>query len=198
MKQSYINNRLHLAVQMSIKAMFPEGSVFLEQRFKGHIADIYWPEKKIVFEVQCSPISYEAAKKRTEDLEKLGLTVIWILHQKTFNKKHLSPSELYFVKQRRSYYTNLSQAGEGWVFDQEEAISDFKRLAKSPPRELDLSELLHKRSTICFKNEVTSLGFLVRISIYPDIWKLKKKIFLRHIKREFAYYYTYFKWKISL
>ena len=183
---------------MTIKEMFPEDSVFLEQRFKGHIADIFWPEKKIVFEVQCSPISYEAAKKRTEDLEKLGLSVIWILHQKTFNKKYLSPSELYFVKKRRSYYTNISQAGEGWVFDQEEAISDFKRLAKSPPREIDLSELLHKRSTICFKNEVTSLGFLVRISIYPDIWKLKKKIFLRHIKREFAYYYTYFKWKISL
>ncbi len=183
---------------MAIKAMFPEGSVILEQRFKGHIADIYWPEKRIVFEVQCSPISYEAAKKRTEDLEKLGLTVIWILHQKTFNKKHLSPSELYFVNKKRSYYTNISQAGEGWVFDQEEAIFDFNRLAKSPPREIDLSELLHKKYNVCFKNEVKSLGFITRIALYKDIWKVKLKIFLIIIKREFTYFYTYFKWKISL
>jgi len=183
---------------MAIKAMFPEGAVILEQRFKGHIADIYWPEKKIVFEVQCSPIAYEPAKKRTEDLEKLGLTVIWILHQKTFNKKHLSPSEIYFVTKRCSLYTNISQAGDGWVFDQEEVISDCMRLKKSPPREINVSELLHKKPTISFKNGVNSLHFINRLTLYPDIWKLKQKVILMKIKRECIYFYTYFKWKISL
>src|SRR5271170_2645635 len=56
------------------------------------IADVAWHSKKIIFEIQRSPIPLEEAQNRNLDYQRAGYNVIWILHDRQFNKTHLSAS----------------------------------------------------------------------------------------------------------
>ena len=83
----------HLAIQKVLSKSLPGSR--LEHRFPsiGRVADVVYFPKKIIFEVQCSPISLKEVQKRNRDYLSLGFTVIWILHDRHYNKKTLSLAE---------------------------------------------------------------------------------------------------------
>jgi len=126
----------HLQIQLHLKSSV--GELRLERPFPaiGRIADAAWEERKIIFEVQCSPISPEEARKRTEDYASLGYRVVWILHDKQFNKKALSPAEEY-LRPRPCYYARGTH-----IYDQFEILAGNRRLFKGPPLAVDLKSPL--------------------------------------------------------
>lgn len=94
----------HIQLQNSIYQQLGSSNCDLEVRFPeiGRIADVAWYEKKIVFEVQCSPISYEEITCRTKDYESVGWYVVWLLLDKTF--LHKRRSELFLWLENRTFY----------------------------------------------------------------------------------------------
>jgi competence protein CoiA len=123
----------HLQLQLKLAHLIGQGAQ-LECPFPAiqRIGDVAWHEKKIVFEVQCSPILLEEVKNRHLDYEKAGYTVIWILHDKRFNQKALTASEAY-ARTYPCYFTNIDKTGEGIVYDQFDVIKGGRRLFKGPP-----------------------------------------------------------------
>lgn len=107
----------HLQVQFYIQSLIPECR--LENPFPAikRIADIFWEEKGIVFEIQCSPISAEEIKERNKDYRSLGCEIVWILHDDRYNKGHFTAAEFYLLNTTH-YYTNINTYGEGFIYDQ--------------------------------------------------------------------------------
>ena len=124
----------HLQTQLRIQNLIPPGQAQMEYPISSisRIADVAWIERKIVFEVQCSPISYEEAKGRTEDYAKAGWRLVWILHERRFNQKNISPAE-HFLRQRLCYFTTIDEKGAGIIYDQFDQIAGMRRIAKTPP-----------------------------------------------------------------
>lgn len=118
----------HLHIQLLLQFLLKE-QVFLEYRFPqiGRIADVYWQQQKIVFEVQCSPISLEEAKERCEDYKKLGLHPIFILHDHRFNRRYCSAAEI-FLRKEGCLFTN----GKDLFYDQVEVCKGAKRIYRGP------------------------------------------------------------------
>src|SRR5437879_13025188 len=56
----------HLALQWHLIDLLPKGEALMERAFPeiGRITDVCWEKRKIVFEIQCSPITEEKAKRR--------------------------------------------------------------------------------------------------------------------------------------
>jgi hypothetical protein len=48
------------------------------------IADLVWEERKLIFEIQCSPILRQEAEKRVRDYAMKGYTVIWLVIDRSF------------------------------------------------------------------------------------------------------------------
>lgn len=106
----------------------------------GRIADVAWHTRKIIFEIQCSPISLEEVKQRNRDYQGVGYEVIWILHEKKFNKHFLSAAESY-LRLTLCYFTNIDQKGNGIVYDQFEVFKAGRRLFKGPPLNISPTQL---------------------------------------------------------
>ncbi len=125
-------SRPHLIIQKLLMRALP-GSV-LEHPFPpiGRIADFVYFPKKLIFEVQCSPIDLYEVRKRNEDYASLGFTVIWILHDRIFNKGILPPAEFY-LRQNLAYYTSINQFGQGFFYDQLDFFRGLKRVYRSSP-----------------------------------------------------------------
>lgn len=121
-------------LQMQLKLLDLIGDAHLECPFPEieRIADVAWHARKIVFEVQCSPISLEEAQTRTLDYQKAGYQVFWILHDKQFNQQSLSAAESY-LRTQPCYFTNINKIGEGIVYDQFEVLKKERRLFKGCP-----------------------------------------------------------------
>ncbi len=121
----------HLHLQLRLLELIGEGAAQIESPFPaiGRIADVAWPAQKIVYEVQCSPISLEEARQRTADYRTLGYEVVWILHDKRFNQKKLSPAEK-FLRETSCYFTNIDRLGQGIVYDQFDHVRSYKRFFK--------------------------------------------------------------------
>ena len=107
----------HLRVQERLHALLPNSQ--LEHPFPsiGRIADLFWPEKNLIFEVQCSPIAAEEVAARNADYDRLGLTVVWILHDRRFNRRHLTAAE-HFLHDKPHYFTDIDSSGAGTFYDQ--------------------------------------------------------------------------------
>ncbi len=138
---------LHQAVQKHIYDLLPKGEVIMEYRLPGHIGDLVWLPKKIIFEIQVSPISIDIAISRTRDYKKLGYLLVWILHQKNFNGTYMTLSELYLRKLPHCYFTNISIGGHGYIYDQIDRIKNNKRIERGPPIPIDLKNILLKKGT---------------------------------------------------
>ncbi len=95
------------------------------------IADLYWPSVKIVFEIQCSPISKVEIASRNRDYARIGITVVWIFHERRFNRRFLSQAER-FARKKVAYYTNINSKGRGFIYDQGSRRSFFKQPRKYP------------------------------------------------------------------
>lgn len=117
---------VHLTIQKMIHHMFP-GSV-MEKPYPeiGRIADVADEEGKVIYEIQYSPISLREAKERSQDYESLGYSVVWLLHQETFNREIVTPGE-FFLRTKTCYYTNIDEKGNGVIFDQLDSFIGKKR-----------------------------------------------------------------------
>ncbi|MBI3236498.1 MAG: hypothetical protein HYZ48_02145 [Chlamydiales bacterium] len=124
----------HIQTQLFFLKNLPEGECFLEYRFPAinRIADVFWKGAKIVFEIQCSPISQQEVEDRTSDYAQEGLDTIWILHDKRFDKKFLSLAEKH-LRNHPCYYTNIDKKGIGKIYDQSEVLDGAFRRYKSAP-----------------------------------------------------------------
>lgn len=122
----------HLHIQYALQKMLAPHEVWLEHRFPeiGRIADVVWPEKKLIFEVQVSPISAEEISARNRDYQKVGFHVIWILHDRQFNRSFLSSAES-FLRSSNHYFTNINASGRGIFYDQYSHVRANRRLKRS-------------------------------------------------------------------
>ncbi len=163
--QQHLKSLEHLNTQMFLLDLLPQGEAKMEHPFREvqRIADVVWLERNIVFEVQCSPISLEEVESRNRDYESLGFTVVWILHDKRFNKKNLSAAENY-LRARGAYFSSITKAGKGEIYDQAEHIDGFKRekrirkLPISPSQPLKFSLPGEKNLPKILESRITSSG----------------------------------------
>lgn len=105
-----------------------------EYRFPSirRVADVALLSKKIIFEVQCSPISLKDVQNRNRDYASIGFTVVWILHDRIYNKKNASLAELY-LRQNLSYYSSITPTGHGFIYDQLDFFQGTHRAHRSAP-----------------------------------------------------------------
>lgn len=137
--QQHKKSLTHLRIQLILHSLFPGSAIEKPYPQIGRIADVSWEEKALVFEVQCSPISLSEAEERCRDYEKIGLTPIWILHDKRYNKWRLNASEA-FLRQRPCYYTNINASGQGIFYDQFEVFKGAKRRFTGVKLKINLTE----------------------------------------------------------
>ena len=121
----------HLHLQLRLLELIGQDAAEIESPFPaiGRIADVAWPAQKVVYEVQCSPISLDEARQRTSDYRSLGYEVVWILHDKQFNQKKLSAAEK-FLRETTCYFTNIDKFGRGIVYDQFDHVLSYRRQFK--------------------------------------------------------------------
>lgn len=102
----------HLHAQFRLQQMLPD--VKLEQPFPSisRIADVAWEREKIVFEIQCSPITSEELLARNRDYASVGWTTIWIFHEDRYNKKRLTAAE-WAMRLKAHYFTDIDEHGQG-------------------------------------------------------------------------------------
>lgn len=138
----------HLQVQFRILEALTENACSLEVRFPeiNRIADCVWHKPKIIFEIQCSPISAAEVRLRNSDYRKIGYEVIWILHDKQFGMKRLSAAEMYLASHVH-YFTNIDFQGKGSFYDQFTVMDGIHKKYVSERKEFLFSELVsHERS----------------------------------------------------
>lgn len=142
----------HLHVQHHFLKNLPQGECALEQIFSsiGRIADIFWEPRKVVFEVQCSPISAREVAERNRDYRSLGLEVVWILHDVRYNKNRLSGAE-FFLQESAHYFTNIDKNGSGIIYDQLSAIDRGKRVHRLPTLPIDIAN--PQKTDVLFKKK---------------------------------------------
>jgi competence protein CoiA len=124
----------HIQLQLRLLDLIASEDAQIECPFPTvrRIADVAWNSKKLIFEIQCSPISLEEVQCRMLDYTSIGYEVIWILHDKQFNQKNLSVAE-HFLRSYPCYFTNIDETGYGIVYDQFEVLKEHQRLFKGPP-----------------------------------------------------------------
>lgn len=134
----------HLQAQLSLFKALQSEEAHLEYRFPSiqRIADVAWLSHKIVFEIQCSPISAEEVLARTADYQSIGFQVVWILHDKRFNKRKLCQAE-HVLQSKTCYYTNYSKNGLGIFYDQFEVCRGAYRAFKGPPLPISLCDPIY-------------------------------------------------------
>lgn len=158
----------HLNVQLFFLSILPAGECDLEKRFPeiSRIADVFWINKKIVFEIQCSPISRQEVQERNQDYHRLGFEVIWILHDKRYNQKRLTAAED-FLHYRPHYFTNIDENGAGIIYDQFSILEKGFRTNCMPPLPVDVADL--KRDERKIKNEDIKLNLIKkRLEVSPS------------------------------
>ena len=106
----------------------------LEKILGSRRSDAVWEEKKIVFEIQLSPISLQEVLARCVDYTSLGYQVVWILHEGVFNGSKLSPAEKYLRISCPTYFTN----GKA-IYDQIEMIYGRRRLYQGAPLPIEIN-----------------------------------------------------------
>lgn len=158
---------VHLQVQSYFFHHLPTGDCQLECSFPsiGRIADVAWFSQKIIFEIQCSPISAEEVLARNRDYQQMGWQVVWILHDQRYNQFRLSGAE-HALHSSPHFFTNMDQAGKGMIYDQFDIRDRGLRLKRLGPLPVDIRQPL---SVEDFKGLPIFLG-LVKQRIMN--WKL--------------------------
>jgi competence protein CoiA len=122
-------------LQTDLKKKIPQ--LEIERPFRSilRIADLCWEERKLVLEIQCSPISSYEAEARKRDYSQEGYDLVWLLDDRLFNKKRLKVAEER-IRKGSAYFISLHRSA---IYDQFEFIVDETRLAKGAPLPVDLS-----------------------------------------------------------
>ena len=136
----YSKSERHLLIQLHIQKQLPLKESQIEKPFPSirRIADLTWETKKIVFEIQCSPISQAEVMARNAEYRSLGYEVIWILDDRLFNKKQLHPSEAW-IRSHMSYFV-LGKSRFAY-YDQLEIISSHRRIKKGEKIFVELNQI---------------------------------------------------------
>lgn len=136
----YSKSERHLLIQLAIQKKLALNETSLEKPFPKiqRIADVVWENKKIVFEIQCSPISEIEAKERTTEYRSLGYEVVWILDDRLFNKKHITKAEN-FIRSHSGYF--IKRGNSFLIYDQLEIFKNHRRLKKGEKTPIDLSKV---------------------------------------------------------
>ncbi|MFZ0565261.1 MAG: competence protein CoiA family protein [Chlamydiales bacterium] len=123
---------IHIHTQYALQKKLAPEKIWLEHPFPEirRIADVVWPAKKLVFEVQCSQIEKNEIARRNRDYQQIGYQVIWILHDHYYNRFKLSASELYLLPSTH-YFTNINRLGMGMIYDQWALIEGGKRVQRT-------------------------------------------------------------------
>lgn len=150
---------VHLQIQFLLHNQIPDGECQLECRFPeiNRIADVAWLKQKVIFEIQCSPISADEVRQRNEDYELLGLKVVWILHDNQYNKWRLSPAEE-VLQNSSHYFTNVDGEGKGYFYDQFDFVLRGIRRFKMTPLPVNPVSLKPVRET----NGIVSLSLVLK------------------------------------
>jgi competence protein CoiA len=170
----------HLQIQLYLKSRIP--SLELEKRFESRIADACWSEAKIVFEIQCSSISFQEAKSRCEDYLNLGFTPVWILHDRRYNRFTTSPAEEYLRSQTTTFYTDGTS-----IYDQFDVCQSFRRLFRGPKLPVNLAQPLQKPLEPLFSRRWP-------LSFAGDLFHRSTPQQLEHLKKIVKRYQTKQRW----
>jgi competence protein CoiA len=135
----YSKSEDHMLAQVQLLKSFPEGALKMERPFIeiNRIADLCWESEKIVFEIQCSPISEKEAEMRTSDYRSIGYEVIWLLDDKHYNRRTLRPAER-FLRRHNTYYLHIKQGLSSEYYDQFEVFTEKFRSKKGGRMPLNL------------------------------------------------------------
>lgn len=130
----------HLQVQWYLFRLLNGEDVVLERRFPeiSRIADVVWENQKLVFEVQCSPITKKEVEARNRDYGSIGYQVVWILHEKRFFRRQVSAAEVW-LQEHPHYYTSFDSEGVGEIYDQLHLISHCIRHFSTPKTTVNLA-----------------------------------------------------------
>lgn len=122
---------LHLELQKHLLSLLGEGAA-MEVPFSSinRIADVFWPSKKVVFEIQCSPMSEEEAKARSYDYASLGLQVVWLLRDRVFRKNR------HFLRQQGAYLFREEKKGRFFLYDEWNPFSSPYPVSLHLPKEV--------------------------------------------------------------
>lgn len=133
---------IHLFLQKYLKEILREEDPEMEKHFPsiGRVADIACMKTKKIFEVQYSAISLNEVKRRCQDYLSLGYQVIWILHDKRYNKRKASLAEQYLRATITTYFSDMNSLGKGEIYDQIEQIANHRRRGKSAPLPVNLKK----------------------------------------------------------
>jgi len=136
----YSKSEAHLILQTHIQSLFPPEEIVLERPFLSirRIADACWEKGKMVFEIQCSPISEEEVKNRIRDYESLGYAVVWLLSDQRFNQPALQTAEQ-FLREGICYFARTQKTKKPIFYDQFEIVKNHKRFKQSAPLPIDLT-----------------------------------------------------------
>lgn len=151
----------HLQVQLYLKKLREYAEV--EKHFSSiqRIADVVWEKDKLIFEIQCSPINSREVAARNYDYSKLGYTVIWILHDQTFNQRQWTAAE-YLLQESTHYYTNIDEEGVGCIYDRWDLLKKSVRFSVWNHRPVNLAHFYLWKT-------------LVADETYPDWMKIRIK-----------------------
>lgn len=105
----------HKALQAYLKTIYPELQVEYRMTKIHRIADLVDLENKIVYEIQCSPISKQEVIARNKAYKTLGFSVIWMLHDRLFNRKNPTDAEIY-LKEKGCYYISMTEGGNVRIY----------------------------------------------------------------------------------
>lgn len=174
-------SEIHIQLQIYIKDLIPEA--LLEYRFQkiNRIADVAWHDEKIVFEIQCSPMSAEEMQARYADYQKVGYRMVLILHDSRYNQWRLSSMEL-ALQDHPHFYTNKNENGSGIIYDQWNYYEKGLRKKSLPPIPIDLSKPYMKEK-LGFSGDIQSLSsehsYLQKIKAHETalLSTKRKKIF---------------------
>ena len=122
----------HGQIQRYLKNQIP--SLELEKSLGSRRGDAVWEERKIVFEIQLSPIALAEALSRNRDYALLGYQVVWILHEGVFNGRKVYSAEKTLRASHPTYYSNGAA-----IYDQIEVISGRRRIYRSEPLPIDIT-----------------------------------------------------------
>ena len=149
----------HLQVQLFLKQSIGPASIQLERPFPSvaRIADVCWEAEKLIFEVQCSPISAEEVRQRNADYGSEGYEVVWILHERSFNQQVVRAAE-HFLRDLPHYYTDIDEEGRGGIYDQYSQYRGARRTFYSPRLEIESKSPKRKRGyPLYFQGDYTDL-----------------------------------------
>lgn len=166
-----LKDGLHESVQQWLVEQLGESSCSQECHFPSisRVADVAFHPKKVVFEVQVSPMRPEEAVARTLDYWSLGWHVIWILHAQTFGFYAASSFEQALLPIPH-YFTTIGFR-EGRLWDEISAVRRRRRVWYLLPPRRQYLNTVHVDVQRPPPGSVPSCDFPTR----PEAWRLLRE-----------------------